>query len=646
MSYWKMARPNRTFNDQELQKIIYSICPTSDYSPTWSHRIQEDAERWLILTEEQQCILDTLLRHNRVVITGRSGTGKTLLALTYARQMSELGKSVLFLVFNKKLADKIYKDLSSTSVTVKTYHAFAAQLAKRIGKTLTLEGTDNTSEIINTALSNNLLPNYDVIVIDEAQVFNHEWIIALSCCYDHSSFLAFCDETQVFTFENSLSADEIADYIDSDKVQYLTINLRSPKKVFSRLYEALPKPDYQQASLRPEDNDALIELTTASPLSTLTETIKTLTARGINRNDIAVIYLDTDPSTLIPQCIKDSVSEIETIRRFRGLERPVVIVYAPESFTSTPEITCAYSRATTLCIVIFNAINFIEETKDPFQSMVKVLEAGIAKQLGELNFDTANGEDLVKIISATSNIQWSEIWNSYVMYHSIDPVEELYNLLWRFHLVIYEKNCIYEIKKPSFGAGKETVINSARYLPDLEYGFRDERITLGWCPTCGMWTRKTDVPSANDNCLDCKVRQNKRYKARLENKQYDDCIANPNAYEKEFKQKLSPFLIALGRLHNRLDNDQKLTVKEKVKGSKNALYEVARIFIGIDLLSYEVGDSIVANDYSEKLWNSMPAFQQITTLPELKAQVNTAFAVYYNTDKWLKKLTKGVYEKV
>ncbi|MBZ0097732.1 MAG: NERD domain-containing protein, partial [Taibaiella sp.] len=99
MQFWKTHLKTRDLAPSEIDQIVDLICPRDDYSPFWTSRIEYDKKTWLALTKDQTKCLKKAQESNRYVITGRSGTGKTVIALAYAKQLAEEKKSVLFLVY-------------------------------------------------------------------------------------------------------------------------------------------------------------------------------------------------------------------------------------------------------------------------------------------------------------------------------------------------------------------------------------------------------------------------------------------------------------------------------------------------------------------------------------------------------------------
>ncbi|MFO0210319.1 MAG: NERD domain-containing protein, partial [Pseudanabaena sp.] len=79
MIYWKKALGSWSLNEQQFQKLVDVILPSSDYTPCWETRIKNDIVTWLQLTPEQVACLKKIEKETRLVVTGFAGTGKSLL---------------------------------------------------------------------------------------------------------------------------------------------------------------------------------------------------------------------------------------------------------------------------------------------------------------------------------------------------------------------------------------------------------------------------------------------------------------------------------------------------------------------------------------------------------------------------------------
>ena len=112
---------------------------------------------------------------------GRAGTGKSLIAIERACQLSGAGHKVLYLCFNQLLAAHIRTGLASdprgARVDVRHVHALYRQLIDDAGLMSRLEAEESTPEFFSKrfpelaaeALCEKAFKSWDVLVVDEAQ---------------------------------------------------------------------------------------------------------------------------------------------------------------------------------------------------------------------------------------------------------------------------------------------------------------------------------------------------------------------------------------------------------------------------------------------------------------------------------------------
>ena len=146
--------------------------------------IVSDSERKLLsLTEEQYEVLDLLAGNPRCLFEGAAGTGKTLLALEFARRRARSGDRVLLVCFNKLLGDWFAKEITAARPGMNiTAGRFYKCLRDAIaGSSIATEFFDAEKTMESGTLFDEIYPLYgqlaieectekfDVIVMDEAQ---------------------------------------------------------------------------------------------------------------------------------------------------------------------------------------------------------------------------------------------------------------------------------------------------------------------------------------------------------------------------------------------------------------------------------------------------------------------------------------------
>lgn len=151
------------------------------------HKKIEAAEiRFLELTQKQLELLRILSVNKNVLINGPAGSGKTVMATTIARELSEKENKVLLLTYNRVLANNIRYNLGKPeNPQVNNYHSLAKRYIDQVDEAWWNE-TEKDQEFwelgvpvkLMDALSNHT-SEFDYIIIDEAQDLRPEWFETL-----------------------------------------------------------------------------------------------------------------------------------------------------------------------------------------------------------------------------------------------------------------------------------------------------------------------------------------------------------------------------------------------------------------------------------------------------------------------------------
>jgi hypothetical protein len=122
---------DRVPNVQQSAAIARFLRPCFEYAEKPSDRRRKQRDEILHFTEEQFAALDAMTDNEHVLFTGPAGTGKTVLAVEAARRAANQGQTVLFLCYNRLLAQWISKQpiASNPNITIKTFHQFLGSIA-------------------------------------------------------------------------------------------------------------------------------------------------------------------------------------------------------------------------------------------------------------------------------------------------------------------------------------------------------------------------------------------------------------------------------------------------------------------------------------------------------------------------------------
>ena len=298
-----------------------------------------DEDRALVeLTREQAMLLAHMARNPRMAIHGCAGSGKTMLALEHARRLADEGKDVLFVCFNKALAAHLHQSAGNEHIRFTTFHRLCFALAKKAG--IELPASDPApAEFFRETLPNALVdavdelgPQWDALIVDEAQDLHDDWLAALRCGLrdeEHAPVWLFLDDNQrIYEAQLDVPADFFA--------WELSTNCRNTRAIHAellKLYEGGTRPSVRG----PEGRTPELHHTADQPA-----TVGALLDRLLGQDDVPareVVVLSSHAAAKSPVAIvlgdrlcdgptpkgSDQV-RFSSIRGFKGLEAAVVVL--------------------------------------------------------------------------------------------------------------------------------------------------------------------------------------------------------------------------------------------------------------------------------------------------------------------------------
>lgn len=143
-----------------ISNIQSSSAHLSNGLATWVPRISQDG--------------------NAFIVQATAGSGKTQLALKLLRNAALNKQRALYVCYNRPLADHI-QTLAPSHTEVATFHQHCDDYAKQHGHTPDFSNPKVYDELakIYMADAEKLSPRFDLLVIDESQDFNPDWVGAL-----------------------------------------------------------------------------------------------------------------------------------------------------------------------------------------------------------------------------------------------------------------------------------------------------------------------------------------------------------------------------------------------------------------------------------------------------------------------------------
>ena len=300
-------------------------------------------EELLRLDEQQYEILQGLEENRTVLVAGSAGTGKTILAHTIASRLAEAGRRVLLLCFTEALARWLAAgNPGHPNLTVRAIKRYAVELLEQAGEKADVQETPVFwSEVsLRAAVSALpvLRPHWDAVIVDEGQdLAEDDWVLIADLSRGKRLW-AFHDPEQAFWPDRQVKEDLFATRYRLQKAY------RSPREIehLAGLYLGRPA----DAALLAQAITMETIVVKACPSCTcvgqkIALEVDKLRASGLKPGEIAIVSLrgGAEPDSIVhatevgghkvvaadhPAAGEHIIAE--TFLRFKGLERPGIIV--------------------------------------------------------------------------------------------------------------------------------------------------------------------------------------------------------------------------------------------------------------------------------------------------------------------------------
>jgi hypothetical protein len=365
---------HRPLSEAAVEIIDQLLAPEVVLRPLLRGDIDAGEADLLEPTERQLEILRILHHVQRAAVHGRAGSGKTILAVAKTRQLADQGLAVLLVCFNQPLARELARSVARSGtgsapgrVTVSTFHELCRSLGTRAGVLPPMPATSGP-DWWNTVLPGALdraIPaldeRFDAVVVDEGQDFETNWMLTLDLLLAHpgeDAFYVFFDPCQSIIRRRDPFDGECQRALGLQEYD-LPANCRNSRPIHDLAYRFYGG-DLGVKPLRSEGRAP--EIIAAEPgeptLSALRDVLHRLTVdEGVDRSEIAVLCgtslehsaawhrqhhrfggvtlwngnvddaghpLGLPADRVPPQPPRTVLCD--SIHRFKGLDRPVVIL--------------------------------------------------------------------------------------------------------------------------------------------------------------------------------------------------------------------------------------------------------------------------------------------------------------------------------
>ncbi len=244
-SYWR-SQSHTKYQDltpSQVKEIVTFLRADFSFIPSLADRLNETEERLIRLTNEQAQVMYALSANNHLMIQGNAGTGKTLLALDFAKKKAAEGLKVLYLAYNKNLVNylnRIVDERDKKNLKIINLHALFGEyvevdlelIKQDMKKYFTETLPEQFYEFLSSADENVLSDiQFDLIVLDEGQdIIKPEYLYSLDLLLknglENGNWAAFYDHKQNIYNADYEEGIEMLESYNSTKFQ-LFVNCRN-----------------------------------------------------------------------------------------------------------------------------------------------------------------------------------------------------------------------------------------------------------------------------------------------------------------------------------------------------------------------------------------------------------------------------------
>lgn len=332
-------------------------------------KIKYDEQRFVELTNYQLELFKRISSNKNIITNGPAGSGKTIVAKTIAQDFLNDGKTVLFLCFNRTLANKIrYEfDKYENKIEVATFHSLARRIIEKNDENWWKENGSNKSDDfwnldIPVKLGECITQedmSFDVLIVDEGQDFKEFWFETIFKFIKTEGYrLIFLDEMQnIFGHYTSIPKEDTF-------IKYnLPENCRNTKNIVKYLSEILQK-DIKSFEKTPQGDEIIYKefKNQIEEQKYLLDEIKSLTKdHNISTDQILILInsekaesclANTTKAGSLPIVSLERSGRMErnsinytTINTFKGLESDIVFVLDVDKIPEKQKLEKLYTEA-------------------------------------------------------------------------------------------------------------------------------------------------------------------------------------------------------------------------------------------------------------------------------------------------------------
>ena len=354
LNYWSGDRSAR-LGKSGISQLVDALVRPIQVEVKLGTQLIELEERRARLTEDQIRILDFLESRRRVAISGGAGTGKTVIAIEKAKRLANDGFKTLFTCYNRELSNYISSQIKNhPNLTVTNFDRLSDHFVSYVDHTLhkgvlaqakaTYPNADLWRVQMPAAMTyamDYIDERFDAIVVDEAQDFPEEYWFPLEYLltdFQQGPFYIFYDTHQNLYRRN-------LNFPIAESPYTLSRNCRNTSEIHSFAYRSYVGPPVQASELHglpvekievsgleeqaKEVHKVIVELVLKKSIRL--DQIVVLIGDSMTKKEKYSILgehkLPLGGNWSIENGFKKNQLLVDTVKRFKGLEAEIVIIW-------------------------------------------------------------------------------------------------------------------------------------------------------------------------------------------------------------------------------------------------------------------------------------------------------------------------------
>jgi hypothetical protein len=344
--YWD--RPGK-FEEAHLMRVVELLAPTVTLVPPLRHALEAANKGITELTQQQIVLLNGLRRHRHASILGGAGTGKTVLAIDKACRLASEGRRVALVCFNSLLRNEIAALFPQSNVQVLTFHGLVREWLRKARLPVPVTADDvwfRESAANHLCQATAMLQErYDAMLVDEAQDFSAEWLDACeTTVVPDGIFYLFADARQDLYSRDWAPRPQAVSF-------ELSVNCRNTEPIAKLVASIFGDQIYDRGIQGPAPVLLRVESDRDAVLHCQRTVDELLSKERLESSQLAVL---SDSREIVRQLRESIVADLpfcaagqtgvtaETIHRFKGLEREVIIVTLSSSVEAIDALELLY----------------------------------------------------------------------------------------------------------------------------------------------------------------------------------------------------------------------------------------------------------------------------------------------------------------